>query len=426
MPKPNKGESKSDYIARFMSSEEAKKSFPDEKQRYVVALSWWKKYGSGKEKLLEKNKDWRVLEFYVPILETRTIGNDFIVKGVAINETTTRNGIKYIAKELENAAPSFNGKKLLLDHKNEVKSIVGVITNSFYNPTKHSIDFEGKVMDKDIQNMINDGRITDVSIGASVKDLSENKEEGSRTAIGLEGHEISFVAVPGDPNANLAMALDNCFMIKEAYDDEGIEDDEEQTDDEAAQRFGYEPPEAGDAPQAVKDILARAYASARKQYDDKTKCSKIAWGAVHNAGWNKGSDGKWHKESYDEVNIKEVIKMEDNKLGETQMAEMNAMKEANEKLKAELKEIKDAKEKVELIEKIRAEEKAKIIAEIEASKVITPLKTEDKTKGEVSSKAEEKVSSDGIVIEKADTGKGFQIWKDFSKENSGKFKRLIR
>ena len=45
MPKPNKGESKSDYIARFMSSGEAKKSFPDEKQRYAVALSWWKKYG---------------------------------------------------------------------------------------------------------------------------------------------------------------------------------------------------------------------------------------------------------------------------------------------------------------------------------------------------------------------------------------------
>lgn len=44
MPKPNKNESKEEYIARFMSSEEAKRSFPDEKQRSAVAYSEWKKH----------------------------------------------------------------------------------------------------------------------------------------------------------------------------------------------------------------------------------------------------------------------------------------------------------------------------------------------------------------------------------------------
>lgn len=46
MPKPNKGESEKDFIARFMSSEEAKKDFPDEKQRLAVAYSEWKKHKS--------------------------------------------------------------------------------------------------------------------------------------------------------------------------------------------------------------------------------------------------------------------------------------------------------------------------------------------------------------------------------------------
>lgn len=41
MPNPKKNESKDDYIKRFMGSAEAQASFPDEKQRYAVAISKW-------------------------------------------------------------------------------------------------------------------------------------------------------------------------------------------------------------------------------------------------------------------------------------------------------------------------------------------------------------------------------------------------
>jgi len=43
MPKPNPGEKKQDYVKRFMESEEAKKSFPNRKQRLAVAYSMWRK-----------------------------------------------------------------------------------------------------------------------------------------------------------------------------------------------------------------------------------------------------------------------------------------------------------------------------------------------------------------------------------------------
>jgi hypothetical protein len=46
MPKPNKGESEKDFIARYMSDETAKKDFPDAKQRLAVAYSEWKKHKS--------------------------------------------------------------------------------------------------------------------------------------------------------------------------------------------------------------------------------------------------------------------------------------------------------------------------------------------------------------------------------------------
>lgn len=41
MPRPKAGESKSDYISRFMGSSEAQSDFPDEKQRLAVAYSMW-------------------------------------------------------------------------------------------------------------------------------------------------------------------------------------------------------------------------------------------------------------------------------------------------------------------------------------------------------------------------------------------------
>ncbi len=41
MPNPRKGESKEDYISRFMSSTEAKKDYPDKDKRLAVAYSKW-------------------------------------------------------------------------------------------------------------------------------------------------------------------------------------------------------------------------------------------------------------------------------------------------------------------------------------------------------------------------------------------------
>ena len=62
----------------------------------------------------------------------------------------------------------------------------------------------------------------------------------------------------------------------------------------------WTPPEAGDAPQEVKDILKKAYAAYRDKHPGenpatKTRGAKIAWTAVHNAGWSKNKDGKWTK-----------------------------------------------------------------------------------------------------------------------------------
>ncbi len=164
----------------------------------------------------EKVKDWRLLEFFMPIEEKLQDGEDFIIKGVAITETITLNNVKYVAEELSKAAPSFRNVPILLDHRNEVKNIVGRTTeNVDFNSTFNRIDFEAKIMDKDIIEMIKDGRIGSVSIGAKVHDLTE-EEDGSMKAIGIQGLELSLVAVPGDSQASLAQAIQQGMVLKEA------------------------------------------------------------------------------------------------------------------------------------------------------------------------------------------------------------------
>jgi hypothetical protein len=43
MPYPKKGEKKADYVERFMGSSEAKRDYPDQKQRVAVAMSIYKR-----------------------------------------------------------------------------------------------------------------------------------------------------------------------------------------------------------------------------------------------------------------------------------------------------------------------------------------------------------------------------------------------
>ena len=203
----------------------------------------------------KKSKDWRILEFYVPIEEKFIDGDNFMIRGVAINETTTLNNVKYVAEELQKAAPSFRNVPILLDHKNEVKNIVGRTTeNVNFNSTFNRIDFEAKIMDKDIRMMIEDGRIGSVSIGAKVDDLTE-EEDGSMKAVGIRGLEISLVAVPGDSHANLAQAIQQGLHLKEMStrteeaDDklnlESLEmtEDEVKTEEETPEETSEEVPE---------------------------------------------------------------------------------------------------------------------------------------------------------------------------------------
>ena len=142
----------------------------------------------------------------------------FTVGGTAIDECTSRNGIKYKAKELERAAPTLVHKPILKDHKNEVDSVVGKVTESKYDPIKKSIEYKGNIVDEKAKMLIAQGMINHVSIGATVRNMREETIDENKELIaeGIEILELSLTPVPGIPNASI-QGQSFAEAIQEAY-----------------------------------------------------------------------------------------------------------------------------------------------------------------------------------------------------------------
>jgi len=325
-------------------------------------------------------KDWRLLEFFVPISEkVVTESNEFMIRGVAINETTTLNGVKYVAEELEKAAASFRGVPILLDHKNEVKNIVGRTTeNVHWSPTNKRIEFEAKIMDKDIKERIQDGRIGSVSIGARVQDLVE--EDGVEKAIGIQGLEISLVAVPGDSQATLAQALQECKVLKEKAQLNKLEEKQMvETDTKDVSQTPAEEEKPVEKPAEEPAVEDKPAEEPKSEEPKEVATEKV-----------------------------------DNKL-------LSEMKSQLAELKVLLKEKRKIMEQTE-------EEKPEVKPEVQSEDKPVEDKMEDQTKGEVSDTKEEALEKVNNRIVEAMGGTKFALYRDYNSESadSSNLKRLVR
>ena len=343
-------------------------------------------------------KDWRRIEYFVPIKEVLTGEKDFLIRGIAINETTTRNNVRYMAEELQLAAPTLRNKPVLKDHTNSVESIVGKTTNNVnYDASARNIKFEAIIKDKNMQEMISDGLITSVSVGAMVHDLVREEGVGGDSymvAKGIDFVELSLVAVPADPNAGFEKAIAESFDLKTK---EAIDMSPEVKCKVCEKTFVSQ--EALDTHMADKHPASEKFKGGNKMSEEISEVAKTL------------ADEKAHI-------LEEQNALLSKKIQEYADKEMNALRSEYVAL---------AKEKNvsvrEGYEKLSKEIVEVLIETLKGIQVVEVKATEQKTKGEIMTetpKTEDNKSS--FMVEKSDLGKGFSLYTENVGEISPRLK----
>lgn len=429
LPKPAKGEKERDYISRCISFVKHEDPKTPTDQAVAMCYTTWRKAKGIKrregmeEEKKEEIKDWQKLTYNVPIKESLNIGGDFLIKGIAINETTTRNGIKYIAEELLNAAPTLRNRPILKDHNNFIDSIVGRTTeNVYFNSINKNIEFEGKIVDKKIQEMINDKLIQSVSVGAIVHDLEEDEENEITIAKGIEFVELSLVAVPADPNAGFAKAIYENFELKKKC--EGAECELEELKENLPNLPKVEIITEG-------EIENQESQSCSFNQTEDTQGENL----IIKSSLEKMEQEKESKLSEKELELKETeIKALKEELAKYKSKEAKIAREAEIK-EMITEEIKKLKESLSVKEEVEPEESKEEPIEEPKEEVVDEPKEEpteepkeeveepkDETKGEISTEEEKVEIAGDYVIERAN--RGFALYR--KSYDGSNFKRLTR
>ena len=160
---------------------------------------------------MAENKE-LLLEYFVPIESSAELDGDFTINGIAINETTTSNGHKFIGEELSKSAHTLIGVPLLKDHDNSIDSIVGKVNAAHWDEALRNIPFKAVIKDAKVKQLIKDGLLSTVSVGAHVRpeDIEET-ENGDIIPHNISFKELSVVAVPADGGATFSMALNSAY-----------------------------------------------------------------------------------------------------------------------------------------------------------------------------------------------------------------------
>ena len=139
--------------------------------------------------------------WYAPIeSHEKLLDKPLRITGVAIHAGMTRNWNLYVERELKAAAPTLVGKPIYLEHVAADKAI-GRVTKAWWDDEIKGIRYEGEIYDEEIAEKIRKGLIQHVSIAADYQRLDD--VDGVRVPRGLRFMELSLVAVPGDPRANV-------------------------------------------------------------------------------------------------------------------------------------------------------------------------------------------------------------------------------
>ncbi|MEM2234105.1 MAG: hypothetical protein QXP81_11270 [Nitrososphaerota archaeon] len=125
------------------------------------------------------------------------------IAGVLAIPRVSRNMNLYLPSELEAAVRRLNGQPIPIywEHVEANRAIGTAVLR--WNPEKLQVEFEGEVFDPEAEEKIRSGAVRKVSLAADYERL--DKLDGVNVPRGLQFRELSLVAVPGIPEANITV-----------------------------------------------------------------------------------------------------------------------------------------------------------------------------------------------------------------------------
>ena len=145
----------------------------------------------------------RVRERVASVLPFRvleaTVGKPLRIGGVALTVGLSRNLNVYTAEELQAFAEKLVNSPMYIEHV-AVPNSIGKVTKANYDSVSRCLMYEAEVYDPAIADKIRNGLIQHVSVGADYDALDV---VDAKVPHGLHNAELSLVAVPGIPEANI-------------------------------------------------------------------------------------------------------------------------------------------------------------------------------------------------------------------------------
>ena len=148
------------------------------------------------------------------IVERITLAKPLRIRGTAIKAGVSRNWRLYLADELMAAAKSLEGKPIYIEHVS-AENAVGKVVKAWWDEDEQAIKFEGEIYDDEVADKIRLGLIQHVSIAADYEVL---EPFDGVIPYGLRFRELSLVAVPGVPEANIEVVEKLIARLNEAFE----------------------------------------------------------------------------------------------------------------------------------------------------------------------------------------------------------------
>ena len=152
----------------------------------------------------------------------------------------SRNLRLYLADELRRAADSLVGKPIYIEHVSADRAI-GKVVKAWWDERERAIKFEAEIYDEDMADKIRAGLIRHVSIAADYELL---EPFDGVVPYGLGFRELSLVAVPGVPEANIEVVERSDGEDRgQGAEEAGPTEEQEELErkrEERARRYGIE------------------------------------------------------------------------------------------------------------------------------------------------------------------------------------------